>query len=568
MILPRLSADGRGWTLAGLIINGLLQAAATIATALLIRAVFDGFITPAGAPAETGILWLGAGLIGAAVAAALLRLRERIDAERLGQDYVYQVRGLMFDQLARLVPRALQQRSRGGILLRFTGDLAAIRQWISLGIARLSVAGVVTVGTLALLALLNLRLALLVGVALVCGAGIAFLLGRPLEAKVREARKRQGYLAGNINEKVASIAVVQVHNQGDRERRRLDRQSRRLRSALLGRARWAGSVRAVSEATARLATSAALLLGAAEVARGAATPGTVVAAMTVVGLLVPPIRDLGRAFEYWKKARVSRSQLEGFFAIPYLVKEKKGAVRLRRGKGRLTFDRVSLSPAVRRISATAEPGSTIAIVGANGAGKSTLLWLAARLLDPDKGRILLDDQPLSGVRLASLRRAIGIVGPGLPLLRGTVASNLRYRDPRASAAEVARVTRLCGVDEVLAELPDGAETRLADEGSNLSVGQRHRIALARGMLGEPRLLLLDEPDANLDPRSLAAFREVLRNYPHTVLMVTHDIDSLLCADEVWCLEQGRLVESGKPRRLLAGNGPTSQLFRYMQVVGQ
>ena len=153
-----------------------------------------------------------------------------------------------------------------------------------------------------------------------------------------------------------------------------------------------------------------------------------------------------------------------------------------------------------------------------------------------------------------------MVSPDLPLLRGTIDRNLRYRCPDAPQAEIERVKALCGLDTLLEELPEGAATRLAEGGANLSPGQRQRIALARAIVGQPRLLLLDEAESNLDPQSALALDRVLSGYRGTVLMVTHRPDRLATADRIWHLEDGRLVEAGTPQALARGDGPTARLF--------
>ncbi|MGH7960375.1 MAG: ATP-binding cassette domain-containing protein, partial [Candidatus Binatia bacterium] len=305
-------------------------------------------------------------------------------------------------------------------------------------------------------------------------------------------------------------------------------------------------VRAVTEATSATASGAVLLLGAYEVAAGRATPGTVVAAMTIVGLLVPALRDLGRVHEYWYGAQVSRRKIEEFLDTPSFVTEAVDAPDLRPGAGCLEFAGVSVSGVLSGVTGRVAPGTAVALMGPSGAGKSTLLSLAARLIAPEEGRILLDGQDLAAHSLASVRRAIGMVSPDLPLLRGTVEKNLRYRWPGAPVEEIARVRAWCGVDEVVAELPQGEQTRVTEEGGNLSVGQRQRIALARALLGNPAVLLLDEADANLDARARAVFDRILAEYRGTVLLVTHRPERLAAATVIWRLEAGHLIEVGAP----------------------
>jgi ABC-type multidrug transport system fused ATPase/permease subunit len=347
------------------------------------------------------------------------------------------------------------------------------------------------------------------------GALYAVRLGKYIRETVQESRRRRSYLAANVNEKVATMAVVQIFGQSAREQRRVHRQSERLTNALVARARKIGLMRGITQSTTALASGAVLLQGAHEVGAGHTTPGTVVAAMTIVGLLVPALRDLSRVYEYWQESKVSSKKIMDFLYT------RPGATDLKPGPGRLEFRDVSLAKTIRNVTVTAEAGRMIVIVGPNGAGKSTLLSLAARLIDMDKGKIFLDGQDLAAHSLESVRRAISMVSPDLPLLRGTVRKNLLYRWPKAPAEEINRVWNLCSIHDVLVELPEGEHTRVVEEGHNLSLGQRQRIGLARAILGNPRLLLLDEADAHLDAEAGIALERILNEFTGTILWVTH-----------------------------------------------
>lgn len=565
MSLPGILEGGSSRLWARLVGNGLAQALAAVATTLLVRHTFDGWLNTHRQPADLPALgWVGTGLVMIVVLRAWLRARERADAERLGQEYVYQVRLAVFDRLGALAPRVLQRRRRGSLMLRFVGDLSALRQWVSLGLARLTIAGMTAGIALVALGWMNRILALAAGLILAGGAVAALALAKPLRAAVRESRRRQSALAANVNEKIAAMAAVQLCNQGQRERRHIARQGRRLRDAMVERARIGGWLRAITEATSGLAVATVVLLGALEVASGTTTPGTVVGAMTIVGLLLPALRDLGRVHEYWHGFQVASERIERFLELPNLVNERPNAPDLTVERGQLELRQVSVTGVFEDLNVVAPAGGVIAIVGPNGAGKSTLLALAARLLDPDQGEVRLDGRDFARHSLASVRRAVGMVSAELPLLKGSIARNLRYRWPEAPPEEVERVCALCGVDELLAELPEGAQTRLLEDGKNLSPGQRQRIALARALLGDPALLLLDEVEANLDARAEAVVDRVLARHCGTVLMVTHRRDRLFRADEIWHVADGRLVESGPPLKLLNSDGPTSRLFGVIQ----
>ncbi len=575
MQIPRTFNNIRFWLLTRLVINGFCQAAATLANAFLVELAFDKLITIANPSLNLKIWEIGLGLAAAAVVVALLRIVERTDAERIGQEYVYEIRMILYERLMNLSPRALQSRSQGGVMLRFVSDLSAIRQWVSLGLARLVVAITTTVASLFTLSFVNVRLAVTVAVVLVIGALIAFSLSGRMRTTSKEARNRLSRLAGNINEKVGSIAVVQIFGQLQHEKKRIARQCRDLEQAMVDRAVVAGQMQGITEGTTAIASGATLLMGALEVAAGRTTPGTVVAAivaagrttpgtvvaaMSIVSFLMPRLRDLGKVQEYWHNSRVALAKIQQFLATPSMVTELPNAPELQIGPGCLEFDGVSLKGALHNISAIAFPGEIVAIVGPNGAGKSTLLSLAARLIDPDRGVIRLDGQDLAKHSLKSVRRAIGMAALDLPLLRGSVAKNLRYRWRNAPIEEITRVWQLCGIDEVLAELPEGEKTRISEGGKGLSAGQRQRIALARAILGNPPVLLLDEVDANLDAQAVSVVDRVLAEYQGTVLLITHRKERLAAADAIWYLEAGRLVEAGSTKELLAKDGPTSRLF--------
>ncbi len=560
MTIPPILLGHRRILFARLVINGLAQATLAIGTAWLVREIFDRFLTTESHVFGMEVVWLIIGLVTTAGGISWLRMVERIDAERMGQHYASEVRILLYDCLSFLTPRTLQKRSRGGISLRFVGDMTSLRRWISMGLARVTVAGVSTVSALVMLGIINWQLTLTVTVSLVLGTWLTYLFGKRMRAAAIESRRRLSNLAANVNEKVTSIAVVQVFGQVDREREHIVRQGQYLHDSMVARARVAGQILGMTEFSVAMTSATTLLAGVFAVASGTASVGAVIAAISIVSILLPPLRDLGRVQEYWHGACIARERIKEFIDSPSLVAQNSNAPDLIVGPGRLEFEAVSVAGGLHQVSGVVEPGTVIAVVGPNGAGKSTLLLLAARLIDAQEGKILLDGQNLAEHSLSSVRHAIGMVGPDLPLLRGTIERNLRYRWRKAPNKEVARVRKLCGINEMLAQFPEGEKTRVAEGGLSLSIGQRQRIALARALLGNPRLLLLDEADANLDQQASKIIDRILAEHQGTVLMVTHQLNHIMAADVIWYLEDGRLLEVGPPAELLAGNGPTAQFF--------
>ncbi|MCP4342585.1 MAG: ABC transporter ATP-binding protein [Desulfobulbaceae bacterium] len=548
--LPTIFAGTRRWLFIRLIINGFTQAAMIICSMLLVRYAFNVLFDPEFGDAEVHLfdlddVWLiglfAVGLLGSTGLAAWLRFIERVDAERLGQEYIYRVRLTVFDRMTFFAPRALSSRSTGNSMLRFVGDLSAIRRWVCLGLARIVVSAIVAVISIAVLGYLDLYLAICSTVILSLGLAWNLKLGPRMRSVISDTRRVRGRLAGNINEKIRSFAVIQAFNQQKKERSRFSKQSRQLREITISRSRASAWMRVINEGAAALSMAAILSVGSLEVFRNHTSTGNVAAALAVVSFLSNAFRDFGRVYEYLQAYQVSRQKIFEFMQTKQLRGRSPTRPSLQVKEGVIELQGIYLRGVLRNISATIPSGARLAIVGDNGAGKSTLLQVIARMVDPNKGKILIDGQDIGQCNLASVRNAIGIVSPDLPLLRGSVRKNLRYRKPDASPEEVERVKQLCQIDDLLNKLSRGEDFRIQEGGGNLSLGQRHKLTLARALLGRPAILILDEIDANLDEQSALMLEEVIRGFSGTVLMVSRSSDRLALADIYWRLAKGKLV---------------------------
>jgi len=544
--LPPILSSRRRQLFLLLVSNGLLQASITVGITLLIKSTFDNYLGVSGTPPID--LWLiGLGFLCATLLIAWLKYRERLDAERVGQDYVHELRVKMFSRYCNSDLRELDQHSKGAISLRFATDLSALRQWISLGLSRLIVAGVNLTIVLGALCVINFTLGAVVSLIIAANTLLSLSTGKKLRYTFGEARRQRSYLANNLNEKVSSMATVKAFGQRQREKNRVKRQSLRLMGAMSSRARSIGTLRAITEGSTILTTAAVLIIGVTLMGSGQASPGTVVAAIGIVSLLMQPLRHLGRVYEYRLNASVAEEKIASFLTRRPSISAKDKQQRL--GEGSLTLKDVAFFPDSSDISMRIEPGKTIAILGVNGAGKSTILSQLSGLLMPSRGKILLGQNEIIALKDSGLRRSIGIVSPSLPLLKGSIRKNICYRCPAASSEEIDRVIKLCGLNILLESLPDGLESRLQEGGKNLSEGERQRIALARAIIDTPELLILDEADAFLDEAGVSLFAELVRSYPGLVIMATHNIDHVALSDQVWLINRGELCWSGPGQEL-------------------
>jgi ABC-type multidrug transport system fused ATPase/permease subunit len=481
-------------------------------------------------------------MAGLALLHGWLRAVEFSLAERAGYEVVRGLRMQMYGHLQGMAPRQLQRRSRGGLLLRFIGDLSMLRTYLSRGLLGGLVALIVLIGTLAVLLVLNPWIGGSIVAVLCAGAATSLGQGRRMRSATRVMRRRRSLVTSNIDEQVGALPVVQVYGRYGGEYSRLSRQNDSLTRALCRVAALRGRLRGISAATGLLSSVAVLAVGTLEVRRGGASIGLVVASLTATRQLTGPVRTLGLAHDYWHRSQVSRQKLVDFLNSSTRDIDEP-AQPLKVSRGRVELRAVSVAGALEHVSAVADRGQLVAITGPSGAGKSTVLDLVARLAEPDEGDVLIDDQPLSTTSIRSSSRRVGVVGPDFPLMRGSLLRNVTYRWPQAPADEVVRVMELTGLTEMIKRLPQGLDTWVTEGGRNLSAGQRQRIALARALVGNPTILLLDEPTAWLDPAEREVFQQIIARHRGTILLVTQDPWELSLADQVWVMDGGRLVEA-------------------------
>ncbi len=531
---------------AKVVIIGLAQVG-TLAVFLLLTARIVDAMSPqtvgaAAAEEYRYALTLAIALGGVAVVHGWLRSVEFSISEKIGYEVVRQLRMQMYRHLQGMTPREFQGRSRGGLLLRFVGDLSMLRTWISRGLLGGLVALIVLVGTLSVIAVLNVWIALAVTAVLSAGAALSLSSGRAMRSATRSMRRRRSLVMSNIDEQMTALPVVQVFGRSAGEYSRLSRQNDSLNRALFRVAELRARLRGISSASGLLAVTVVLVVGLAEVRRGAASLGLVLAVVLVIRQLNAPVRTLGLAHDYWHRAQVSQQKVGDYLTSSSRGLEQPGLARLRVRRGTIEFRGVTVPGALRSVTVTAPAGQLVAVTGRTGAGKSTLLGLVSRLVEPADGEVAVDGQVLASTTARSAARYVGVVSPELPLMRGTVRRNLTYSVPGVAPEELQRVILTLGLDRLLDELPDGLDTWVSEGGHNLSAGQRQGIALGRAMLGNPPILLLDEPTATLDRSGKAEFHRMLLRHQGTVLLATHDPEEMVLADQVWCLERGQLAQ--------------------------
>jgi ABC-type multidrug transport system fused ATPase/permease subunit len=310
--------------------------------------------------------------------------------------------------------------------------------------------------------------------------------------------------------------------------------------ALVRRMRLSGLLRSLPDAVFPLAIAALVLLVGIE---GAALSNEdLVVTLLLLGMFVAPVRDLAQAWDYRLSFLEGRRRIEQILSIPRLRESARAVALPGAGPIGVAFRGVRVEGVLDALTADAAPGDRVLVTGATGSGKSTLLALAARLFDPDAGEVSFDGIPLRELELACVEAAVRLVSPELPLLRGSVAENITYGTDADASERVERVAGWCGLGASCEALPRGLDTRVEEKGKNLPAGLRARVALARALAAEPRLLLIDDPLFSADPDALAALRSALRHSDATCFLVDSGGVALPRIDRIWRLEAGRLHE--------------------------
>ncbi len=551
--LPALAGQGRGRRIALVAILALGQAAAAGLAAFAIRDLFAAFHAGAAALPLHALGLVG----GAGIAIALLRIGERVAAERLGQDYATAVRLRLFHHVTRMPARDVARRRRGYLTLRFVGDLAAVRGWASLGVARLISACIVLPSATAVLFLLNPSFALAAIIPLGVGV-LAMALAAPLLGPAhRRLRSRRARLAADMSERLPHAPELHLMGRTRLEFANLEQRTDRMVDAAVERARRAAFLRTAPDAAGGIA--AATLILTAFLA--GASPAAAAGGLAALGLMIKPLHDLAGVWDRRRAWIVARDRCAALLATPTLRRDRSAAAGA-------PIDR---PPAVRfagvvagvldGIDIEAEPGLKVAIVGPNGAGKSTLIDLVAGLDRPLRGEVIVAGCPPTAFNAAQRRRMFALIGARSPILAGSLRRALTMGAAKRPAdADILARAEAFGLGPVVARL-GGLDGTLAEGGRNLSAGEVRRVLLTRAALSGARLLLLDEPDEALDADGPRLVEALIRATDATTLIVTHDLALVRRVDRLWFLDNGRVVESGPPERLLAGDGVAARFFK-------
>ena len=516
---------------------------------------------------EFGLLkFIALAFVGCYVYAAILSGCRQYLMSWLGQEVMYDLRNAAYTHLQRLSLSFFDRRRTGELMSRVSRDTSRVQSFIIQATQQLLV-DVLTMFLIGvILFTINAKLALLVFIPIPIIAGGTILFGRMVHKIYHRLWRTWASINALLTDSISGIRLVKAFGQEKRGNEAFARQSAEyFKGEIAGakvRSKFFPAIHlATSLGTVIILWYGGLLVMRSTPANKLLTLGELVVFLRFIFRFYSPVQRLSLISHSFQHAITSAQRVFEIFDTQPEVKDAPGAITLPEVKGRLSFEKVYFGydhgPMVlKNINFTIEPGQMIGLVGPSGVGKTTVANLICRFYDVKKGRITLDGVDIRQIKLKSLMRDLGIVLQDPFLFHGTVLENIRYSNPRATLEEVIAAAQAANAHEFIVQFPDGYDTEVGERGVRLSAGQKQRICIARAILKNPRILILDEATSSVDTETETLIQKAMENLvkDRTTIVIAHRLSTLRRADKIIVLREGRMIESGTHEELIAYNG--------------
>src|SRR4051794_9568966 len=569
--LSRLSAylQGKRWLVAGMVLVATGQAAAQTGGWLLVRAAIDNGI----AKGDTGyltvivVIYLCVGAAGWVMSAILIR-----GLAGIGQNIVLGLRRDLFIHLTSLSLRYFSEQRAGWIIARLTSDVDALSDALSQGLPTLAANVVLLPTAIAAVFIVDWRLGTIAFIVLPPALILTRWFQRRSAVAQLEVRERIAAVTAHMAESVSGMAIVQAFNPQPAVQGRVDTLTIANRTANVRTQTLLSVFFPSIELLGMTSTAAVLLLGAHLYGQSQITIGTLITAIYLLQLVFQPLQELSDVYGQMQSAAAAMVKISTVLDAEPDIGDRPGAEPMPPIEGHLQLDDIRFAygdnEVLHGVSVDVPAGGCLALVGQSGGGKSTLAKLIARFYDPTHGAVRVDDTDLREVKLGSYRRQLGVVLQDPFLFSGTIADNIRFARPDATDEQVRETAAAVGVDRVAARLHGGLDHEVHEGGAGLSAGERQLISIARALLADPRILILDEATSNIDrPTEIQieqALDRLLRG--RTSVIIAHRLATVRRADEILVVDHGRIIQRGGEDELLAEDGPFRRLAHDLRAV--
>ncbi|MGI9017729.1 MAG: ABC transporter ATP-binding protein [Euzebya sp.] len=579
-----------------LIVLIAMASSITVIPARLIGLIVDALnatsaqVDPLSLDAARGqVTWLALGLIGIAVTAGLLSIVQRYYSSFIGEQLIHDLRRALFDHVQRMPLAFFTRTQTGALISRLNNDVVGAQSALTGTFGTLAANIVQVLATVGLMLTINWQLTLLTLVVLPFFVLAAKGVGRKLQGLTRESMELNADMNTFMTERfnVAGALVVKLFGRPTEETDTFGRSALRVadigvQTAVVGRVFFV-----VLSLMGALGTAAVYLVGGRLALSGDLSIGDVVTFGTLVTQAYSPLAALSNAPVEILTALVSFDRVFEILDIQHPIADAADAVPLMNPTGRVEFSDVTFAyptahestvqsldswadvmdtrmgePVLHGVSFVAEPGQTVALVGPSGAGKSTILSLVSRLYDVDSGVVSIDGHDVRDLTLASLNASIGVVSQDPHLFHSSIGDNLRFAKPTATDEQIRDACIAAQIHDVIAGLPDGYDTVVGDRGYRLSGGEKQRVAIARVLLKNPSIIVLDEATSHLDSDNEERIQQALMValQGRTSLVIAHRLSTIVGADQILVIEDGRVTQQGTHSELVGAAGRYGQLY--------
>jgi ATP-binding cassette, subfamily B, multidrug efflux pump len=572
-ILKRLTVyltDYKG-SIVLVVIGFIFSTALGLTPAWLVKIALDRFLLPE----KSAYLWyIAAAMVGAGILQGGIDFVTRYAAESMGQKVVYTIRQKVYRHLMELSFSYFDKARTGDIMSRLTADAETLQSFFGFACVHIISNSLFIIGILVVMFFWSVKLALLYIIILpfiVFGISRYAFRVRPAYGK---SRRVLGKLTGYIQEQLQGIQITKIFGREKQAVKSFEQMNNQLLKINLDAGRITSFWMPYVFVLIGLSTGVTLWYGGIQVIGEGITLGTLVGFTTYIGMMMRPVRQTGMLVS---RVMVSAASAERIFEVLDTqpeVKDEPGAESISKIKGGVSYENVSFSydkntPVLQNISFEVKPGETVAVVGPTGAGKTTLVHLLPRFYDVDSGEIKIDGRPIKDFTIASLRQNIGIVLQHTFLFNISIKDNISFGKPEADMKEIRNAARAAEIDDYIMSLPQKYNTVTGERGVRLSGGQRQRISIARTILMDPGLLILDEPTSSVDSETDEKIQKALDNLckNRTVFMIAHRLWTLKNADRILVIDNGQMMQYGSHSELIEKTGLYKDIYT-LQVDGE
>ena len=509
-----------------------------------------------------------------AIVGAVSSYVEKYLTTSVSQWVAHDLRRTLYHHIQRLSLAEHDQARSGDLITRVTSDIGAIQDFINSALLGMIVDVLTLMGMIGVMFYLNWRFTLIA----LSVSPVLFLVvysyTRRIKSASRAVRKEEGLLLSIVQEVLTSIRVVKAFAREDFEQQRFDSESLANVEAGLQARSIKAKLSPLVEVIVAFGTCLVLWYGARLALNGQLSAGVLIVFLLYLGKMYKPMRDLSKMTDTVSKAMVGYERIQEVLDIESQVRDLARARQAPRFKGQIEFRQVDFSygdgkVALTNVSFTIEAGQVAAIVGPSGTGKTTLVSLIPRFYDPVSGAVVIDGTDIRQYRLKSLREQISFVLQDTLLFRATIWENIAYGKPNATPHEIRRAAELADAHEFIEKMPDGYDTMVGERGMSLSGGQRQRIAIARAIIRDTPILILDEPTAGLDAASeqavIGALDTLMKG--RTSVVIAHHLGTIRQADVIFVINDSGLAEQGTHEALMAQNGVYADMQRIQSPEG-